>query len=121
MARLVKSFTHAFHGVLYIFEHENNARIHLLLAITAFLVGVWLKVSDTELAAIFFAVILVFLAEMFNTAIEKTLDLIDTREHPQIKLIKDMAAGAVLVAATAAVAIGIVVFVPHAIRLWLNS
>lgn len=118
MGGLIKGFLHAWHGVLYVFEHERNARIHLVFAIIAFCLGVALQVSDVELAAIFFAVILVFFAEVTNTAIEKTLDLIDAKEHPQIKLIKDMAAGAVLITAVAAATIGFVIFVPALVRLW---
>jgi diacylglycerol kinase len=107
---------HAWHGVRHVFLHERNARVHLLFAILAFVTGVWLQVSDAELAAVFFAVIIVFLAEIFNTAIERTLDLIDIKENPRIKLIKDMSAGAVLVSAIAAVTIGIAIFAPHIIR-----
>ena len=109
----MNSLTHALHGLLHIVEHERNARVHLASAILAFLLGVVLKVSATELAAVFFAVILVFLAEIFNTAIERTLDLIDIEENPRIKLIKDMAAGAVLVATGAAVLIGVAIFAPY--------
>ncbi|MDB5178094.1 MAG: Phosphoesterase, PA-phosphatase related:Prokaryotic diacylglycerol kinase [Patescibacteria group bacterium] len=109
--------THAVHGVLHVFKHERNARIHLLFAVLAFVLGVFLRVSDVELAAVFFAVILVFLAEIFNTAVERTLDLIDVKENPRIKLIKDMSAGAVLVAATAAVIMGIAIFMPFIVRL----
>jgi len=117
----LKGLTHTIHGVLHVFEHERNARVHLAFAILAFLLGVFLQVSATELAAVFFAVILVFLAEIFNTAIERTLDLIDIRENAQIKLIKDMAAGAVLVAATAAVMIGVAIFAPYIVELiWPN-
>lgn len=104
---------HAIHGVRHVFAHERNARIHLAAAVLALLIGLLLKVSSAELAAVFFAVILVFLAEIFNTAIERTLDLIDIKENPRIKLIKDMAAGAVLVAATAALLIGIAIFTPY--------
>src|SRR5664279_1378217 len=71
------SLMHAVHGLLHILEHERNARIHLFVALLAFLAGVALKVSDVELAAVFFAAIIVFLAEIFNTAIERTLDMID--------------------------------------------
>jgi diacylglycerol kinase len=110
-------FFHALHGVVHVFEHERNARIHLLFAILAFLLGVLLQVSDTELAAVFFAVILVFLAEIVNTAIERTLDLIDLEENPKIKIIKDMSAGAVLVAATAALMMGVAIFGPYVVRL----
>ena len=112
---------HAVHGLLHIVAHERNARVHLVSAILAFLLGVGLKVSATELAAVFFAVILVFLAEIFNTAIERTLDLIDIKENPRIKLIKDMAAGAVLVASAAAVMIGVAIFAPYILELlWRN-
>ncbi len=117
----VAGFFHALHGVIHIVEHERNARIHLMSAIAALLLGVLLKVSDVELAAVFFAVIIVFLAEIFNTAIERTLDLIDIEENPRIKLIKDMSAGAVLVAAFAAALIGIAIFVPAFVRaIWGN-
>jgi diacylglycerol kinase len=78
--------------------------------------GVWLQVSDAELAAVFFAVIIVFLAEIFNTAIERILDLIDPNENEQVKLIKDMSAGAVFLAAVAAVMIGVAIFVPEIVR-----
>ncbi len=120
MDRVIEGFVHAWHGVLYVFEHERNARIHLLFAVLAFCLGVYLQVSDVELAAIFFAVILVFFAEIVNTAFEKTLDMIDANEHPQIKLVKDMAAGAVLITSFAALAIGIVIFVPYMVRLWVK-
>jgi diacylglycerol kinase len=116
-----RGIRHAVHGVLHVFEHERNARLHLASAILAFLLGVFLKVSATELAAVFFAVIIVFLAEIFNTAIERTLDLIDGRENPRIKLIKDMAAGGVLIAATAALMVGIAIFAPYLVELiWPN-
>jgi diacylglycerol kinase (ATP) len=125
MARLMtalsnfgRSFYYAVKGLAHVARYERNARVHLLFAILAFLTGVFLHVSDTQLAAIFFAIIIVFLAEIFNTAIEKTLDLIDTRENHQIMVIKDMAAGAVLVAAVSAVLMGVVIFGPYLVRLW---
>ena len=121
MGRLMKGFWRGFYfawqGLVHVFRYERNARVHLVFAVFAFIVGLILHVTDTQLAAIFFAVILVFLAEIFNTAIEKTLDLIDTKPNHQIMIIKDMAAGAVLVAAIAAVMIGVVIFGPYLVRL----
>jgi diacylglycerol kinase len=112
---------HAWHGVIHILKHERNARIHLCLALVAMVLGVLLDISDIELAAVFFAIIIVFLAEIFNTAIERTLDLIDIKENVRIKLIKDMSAGGVLVAAVAAVMIGVVIFVPYILELiWVT-
>jgi diacylglycerol kinase len=107
---------HAWHGVLHVVRHERNARIHLMFAVAALLLGVLLKVSNAELAAVFFAVIIVFLAEMFNTAIERTLDLVEPNEHADVKIIKDMSAGAVLLASVAAVMVGAAIFVPALAR-----
>lgn len=109
---LMWGMRHAWHGVVHVFEHERNARIHLLFAVLALLLGILLQISDAQLAAVFFAILIVFLSEIFNTAIERTLDLIDPNENPRIKIIKDMAAGAVLVAAIGAILIGVAIFAP---------
>jgi diacylglycerol kinase len=103
---------HAWHGVLHVFAHEKNARIHLIFAVCAFVLGVALRLTDEQLAVVVFAIIIVFLAEIFNTAIERTLDLIDIHENPRIKLIKDMSAGGVLVAAVGAILLGVAIFFP---------
>ena len=118
MAGIASSFKHAWNGVLYVFKHERNARIHLLFAIIVLSFGFFLGLSHGDLAAILFAVIIVFFAEIMNTAIEKTLDIVEPNHHPQVKLIKDMAAGAVLVTAAAAVVIGVVIFAPYLDALW---
>ncbi len=118
LRRFARGFYYAGRGIVYVFRHERNARVHLVFAALAFLVGLWLRVSDAELAAIFFAIIIVFLAEIFNTAVEKTLDLVDPHHNPHVMLIKDMTAGAVMVAATAAAVVGVVIFAPYLVRLW---
>jgi len=116
-----EGMVHAIHGVRHVLKHERNARIHLVFALIALILGLMLKISDAQLAAVFFAVVLVFLAEIFNTAIERTLDLIDLHENQRIKLVKDMSAGAVLICAIAASAIGLVIFGPPVTRLiWGN-
>ncbi len=120
MTGFAQGFVYAWRGILYVFHYERNARVHLLFAVLAFSAGLYLQISGEELAAIFFAIILVFLAEIFNTAIEKTLDLIDTNHNRQIMIVKDMAAGGVLVSAIAAIIIGIVVLGPHLVKLWHN-
>jgi diacylglycerol kinase (ATP) len=110
-----RSLSTAFMGLVFVLRAEQNARIHLVFAIAALILGVVLGVSDTGLVAVFFAIILVFIAEVFNTALEKTLDLIEPQHNEQVRIIKDIAAGAVLVTAIGAAAIGIVVFGPHLI------
>jgi diacylglycerol kinase len=108
--------THAIHGVLHVLKHERNARIHLMSAVVVLLAGLAMRLPLDQLTDVFFAIVLVFLAEIFNTAVERTLDLIDLEENRHIKIIKDMSAGAVLVTAAAAVMIGIFVFGPYLAR-----
>ena len=120
MARLTSSFGHAWHGIRYVLRSEPNARIHLLFAITVLVMSLVLRLRHEDMAAVTFAVVMVFLAEIINTAFEKTLDIIEPNHHPQVKLIKDMAAGAVLVTAGAAVIIGVVIFTPYLVALWLR-
>lgn len=103
----------AFQGIVYVVRVERNARFHLVIAILTLLLAVMLGVSNAELAAIFFAIIVVFVAEVINTAIEKTLDIIEPKHSEDVRIIKDIAAGAVLVAAIGAAAIGLAIFVPY--------
>lgn len=111
--RLINGFKYALLGLVYILKSEQNARIHLGIALVVLGAGLYLNLSPAELAAIFFAVIIVFLAEVLNTAIEKTLDLIEPQHNGRVAIIKDMAAGAVLVAAGGALIIGAVIFWPY--------
>lgn len=114
----MNSFWHALEGLWYVLRFERNARIHLVSAIVVSACGLLLRVSEIKLIAIFFAIIIVFLAEIFNTAVEKTLDLIDVKNNPRIKIIKDMSAGGVLVAAAAAAVVGVVIFAPYLRDIW---
>lgn len=114
---LHKSLNYALEGIGYVIRHERNARIHLILAIFALALGFFLKVTDAQLAAIFFAVIIVFLAEIINTAFEKTLDILSPNHHPEVKIIKDIMAGAVLVAASGALIIGLIIYTPYILEL----
>jgi diacylglycerol kinase len=80
------------------------------------LLSAWLRLTNIEWLLIIIAIALVFIAEMFNTVVELMIDLITTEQSPLARRAKDIAAGAVLVAALAAAAIGCAVFGP---RLWL--
>ena len=76
-----------------------------------------LKISISEAIALIIVMALVWMAELFNTALEKIMDFISTEHHPQIKLIKDLAAAAVLIAAVAAFLVGCFVFIPKLLSL----
>lgn len=105
-------------GVVYVLRLERNARFHLIIAVLVLILSVAVGLTNAQLAAVFFAIILVFTAEIVNTSLEKTLDLIHPKPDDQVRIIKDMAAGAVLVTAVGAAGIGIAVFYPYIVK-WL--
>jgi len=115
-ARL-KSFVFAWQGIIDFFTTEHNAQIHLAVTILVIVLSIFFRVNKTETIAIIFSIALVWITEMVNTTIEKTMDFISLQRHPQIKIIKDLSAGAVLIAAIAAVIVGCIIFVPKIISL----
>lgn len=106
------SFSYAWDGLKAVFRTEHNTWIHLALTFVAIILGFILKISKGEFLAIIIAMTMVWVAEIFNTAIEKTMDFISKEKHPQIKLVKDLAAAAVLITAISAVIVGAIIFIP---------
>jgi diacylglycerol kinase len=113
--KLFKSFAFAFNGLKICFASEINFKIHVLFAIIAVLVGIGFKISDTEWLVVVFCIAFVIAMEMINTAIEKLCDVVHKDFHPKIKIIKDMAAGAVLIAAINSLIMAGIIFVPKII------
>jgi diacylglycerol kinase len=107
-----KSFLYAWSGLKALMKTEHNAWIHLGATIAVFLFSIKFGVSSTEAIAIIIVMALVWMAELFNTAIEKSIDFVSTETHSQIKIIKDLAAAAVLVTSIAAAFVGLIIFIP---------
>lgn len=107
-----KSFVYAFEGLIWFFRREHNARIHGFATVFVLLISFLFKISGLDLIAILFAIALVLIAEMFNTAIEKIMDHLSPAQHPAVKVIKDIAAAAVLIAAIVAAIVGLMIFIP---------
>lgn len=118
MIKRIRSFQYAFSGIIRFLKHEKNGQIQLTVAVIAIITGFALKIDSFEWIAIIACCALVLSFEMINTAIEKTCDLITTDHHPVIKIIKDVAAGAVLVSAVASLIIGIIIFLPKILLLF---
>jgi diacylglycerol kinase (ATP) len=108
----LKSFRFAWDGIASFFQREHNAWLHFMATIAVFTTALLVGVTKTELLALVFAIGLVWMAEMFNTCIERVMDFVSEQKHPEIKFIKDLAAGAVLTASITALIIGAVVFIP---------
>lgn len=111
-ANIFASFGHAIDGVRETFHTERNFRFHVLASILVLVAGFGLHISPLRIVAVFFAVALVLVTELVNTAIEAAVDLAMPQEHPLAKRAKDASAGAVLVAAVCAAVVGGIVFLP---------
>jgi len=107
-----KSFVYAWEGLAQFLKTEHNARIHLVLTLLVIVLCFVFKITNSEAMALVIVMALVWITELLNTALEKAMDFISTEKHPQIKWVKDLAAGAVLVAAATAVIVGCLVFIP---------
>lgn len=110
---LLISFRYAWVGVRYAFQTQRNFRIHTLIGTSAVILGVLLQISAVEMAAIVLTAALVMALELVNTAIESVVDLTVKRTYNELaKIAKDCAAGAVLVAALAALLVASFILLP---------
>lgn len=111
-----RSFGFAAAGILHILRSQPNARFHLAATLAVVGLAVWTRVTRLEWLALVLASGLVWTAEALNTALEAVVDLASPQVHPLAKTAKDVAAGAVLLAAVAALAVAGLVFIPALLR-----
>jgi diacylglycerol kinase (ATP) len=109
-AGLVTSFNYAFEGIIYVVRTQRNMRVHFAGALLVLPLGVILGVTRFELLALLLSVSFVLIAEMLNTALEKAIDVATNSFDPLARTAKDVAAGAVLIAAVNATFVGYLVF-----------
>ena len=117
MKKLIKSFGYAFKGVAYATKTQLNFRIHLAATVIAVLMGLLLHISAGEWQWIALSITLVLVTEIFNTMIETLTDLVSPGYNEKAGHIKDMSAGAVVIAAIFAVITGIIIFLPRLLLL----
>src|SRR5215469_9957579 len=107
---ILDSFNYAFEGIIHVLRTQRNMRIHFAIAVVVLVAAIFSDVTKLELIALLLAIAFVLIAEMINTALEAAIDVATTSFDPMAKLAKDIAAGAVLIAAINAVAVGYLVF-----------
>ena len=107
-----KSFEYAWQGILHFLRSEHNARTHLVATVGVSCLAVYVHVHKVEAIALILSMAFVWMMEMINTALEAAMDLVSPGRHPLVRIVKDMAAGAVLVAALAAALVGCIIFLP---------
>ena len=103
---VTRSFNHAYRGLVYSVRTQRNMRFHVVASAAVLVLSLLVGVSKLELSMLVLVILAVFMAEMFNTAMEFAVDLVTQEYHPLAKLAKDVSAGAVLVASIAAVLVG---------------
>ncbi len=113
---VLRSFNYAFEGVIHVLRTQRNMRIHFAIAGAVLVLAFIYDVTRLELIALMISIAFVLIAEMVNTAVEATIDLSTPSFDPLAKIAKDIAAGAVLIAAANAVAVGYLVLADRLAR-----
>lgn len=111
------SFRCAFNGWWFVIRTQRNAWIHAVVSVAVVALSLWLHISRLEWAVIIIAITLVWTAEFLNTALEAVVDLASPQQHDLARVGKDVGAAAVLIAATSAVVIGLLILGP---LLWVK-
>jgi len=107
---IIESFNFAIEGIIHVLRTQRNMRIHFAAGFVVLVTALVFDVSRLELIALLIAIVFVLIAEMINTAVEAAVDVASTSFDPMAKLAKDIGAGAVLIAAINAIAVGYLVF-----------
>ena len=110
--KLIKSFQCAIKGVGYALE-EQTIKILFVIALIIVFLMFYLHLSFVEKAVLFLSITLVLGLELINSQVEKTLDIIKPEICEEVRKIKDISAGAVLIASLGAAVVGILIFFPY--------
>ncbi len=108
----LRSFGNAFRGWWYVIRTQQNAWIHAIITTGVVIVGLWLRLPARDWAVLLLTISMVWAAEFVNTAIEAVVDLASPAKHPLAKVGKDVGAAAVLIAALAAICVGLLIMGP---------
>ena len=120
MSTFLQNIGFASEGLKYFFKSERNGRIQAAIAFAVVALSFYLGLSPLEWCLVLGCIALVIALEMVNTSLERVCTMLSAEFHPMVKIIKDVAAGAVLWAAIFCVFIGAIVFIPHLLTLFNN-
>lgn len=112
----IVSFQYAIEGIVYSFSKGTHLKFHIIAAIAVFILAFLFSVSVFEWLILILISFAVIAAEIINTAIEETCDVLHPEHHPKVRLAKHCAAGAVLILSIAAVIVGLIIFLPKILR-----
>lgn len=113
MRNRLRSVLFALKGLKAVFLQEKNFQIQVVCAFVVAVLMFVFPLTSLERILLILVMCLVLLLELTNTALEYTLDIFHPRVHPTVGIVKDIMAGAVLIGASAALVVGILIFLPH--------
>lgn len=111
-AKFIDAVINAYSGANFFFKSERNGRIQFTISAAAILLSIYAKLSLEKWVLVILCIGLVISLEMVNTAIEQLCNIIHPDHHKAIKVVKDVAAAAVLWASFISIIIGIIIFLP---------
>ena len=109
---IFESFRFAFAGLWYALRTQRNARLHIVIASVAIALGLWVRFTAIEWAILALTIGSVLVSELINTVAETLVDMISPNYHPLAKVVKDVTAGAVLLAAIVSTVVGLMLLAP---------
>lgn len=109
---IINSFKYAFNGIYLALKNEKNLKFHFIIMLLVIIAGFIFQISASEWIICIILFGLVISLELINTAIETTVDIAMPEINEKAKIAKDVAAGAVLIIAIAAVIVGLIIFIP---------
>lgn len=106
------SFHYAFSGIRQVFVNERNFRLHIIIALFIIGLGFYYGISATQWIVLTLTIGLVLVCELTNTIVEDLLDIVSPAYSEEVKVLKDIAAGLVLISAIVAIVVGALIFIP---------
>ncbi|HZJ18143.1 MAG TPA: diacylglycerol kinase family protein [Patescibacteria group bacterium] len=116
--KLKFSFKYAIEGIGYALKYDQNLRIHFLIGFLVIISSIYFRVNPFEMGILGIMILLVISTEMINSAIEQMVDLITNEHRQEAKIAKDVSAGMVLITAIGSVIVGLLIFIPHIVKLF---
>lgn len=113
-----KSLRHAMRGLKYVITHEKNFQNEIVIGLIVVLAMIYFEITRAEMIVLFLVIAGVMAMELFNTVVERVVDILKPRIHPYARLIKDLMAAGVLISSILAVIIGLLIFVPYIMEMF---
>ncbi|KKW17389.1 MAG: Diacylglycerol kinase [Candidatus Magasanikbacteria bacterium GW2011_GWA2_50_22] len=116
LRRLFKSFHYASRGIAIAWQYEQSFRVQVFAALAVIFLIFWFKVLLWQAVALLLLIILVLTLELINSILERFIDVLKPRIHPMVEEIKDLMAGAVLIASLGALIVGLLILSPYLLQ-----